>query len=91
MEIKQRDYIDAKSISDTFNKDIRNFSFADDCENGSFYFLYCNDTWIEDTLECIKDMEGTRYEEKYQNTLALQKYLHEVMGISDGIYIYVHW
>ena len=91
METKQMRYIDTDDIRTTFNKDIRDFSFASDCENGSFHFLFCNDTWIEDTLECIEDVRGSRYEERYQNTLALQKYLREVMGITDGIHIHVYW
>ena len=59
-------------------------------ENGSYYYLPCSQEWINDTYECMIDMEGTRYEKKYYNTMKLQTFINKVME-KDGIMIHIHW
>jgi hypothetical protein len=84
------EYVHIDDICELFGLNMREFSFTDEQENGSFFYLPCNDHWIQDTIECIEDMEGTRYEVKYRNTLKLQNYVRNEMK-QDGIEIYIAW
>lgn len=91
LPIKRIDYIDIDDVCELFDRNMREFSFVEEQENGSFYFLPCSEEWIQDTKDCMEDMEGTRYEKKYYNTLRLQEYLRDVMGYHNGIFIHIHW
>lgn len=91
LRIKTMDYIDIDEICEFFDCNMREFSFVEDQDNGSYYFLPCSDEWIEDTRECMEDMEGTRYEKRYYNTMKVQEYLRDQMGIKTGIFIHIHW
>ena len=90
LRTRTMEYVHIDDICELFGLDMREFSFTDDKENDSFFYFPCDDTWIEDTLECIEDMAGTRYEDKYRNTLKLQNYVRNVMK-QDGIEIYISW
>ena len=84
------EYVHIDDICELFGLNMREFSFTEDKENDSFFYLPCDDTWMQDTIDCIEDMEGTRYEVKYRNTLKLQNYVRNVMK-QDGIEIYISW
>ena len=90
LKTKVLEYVDIDDICELFDRNMREFSFTEDQDNGSFYFLHCDEDWIEDTRECMEDMEGTRYEKKYYNTMKLQEYVRDVMK-QDSITIYIHW
>lgn len=90
LKVKTMEYVDINDICELFDRNMREFSFTEDQDNGSFYCLPCNDTWIEDTRDCMEDVEGTRYEKKYYNTLKLQEYVRDVMQL-DSIIIHIHW
>ena len=84
------EYVHIDDICEFFDRNMREFSFTEDKENGSFFYLPCDENWIQDTIDCMEDMAGTRYEGKYRNTLRLQEYVRDVMK-QDGIEIYISW
>lgn len=90
LKVRTMEYVHIDDICEMFGLDMRNFSFTEDKENDSFFYLPCDETWIQDTIDCMEDMEGTRYEGKYRNTLCLQEYVRDVMK-RDGIYVYISW
>lgn len=90
LKTRTLEYVHIDDICEMFGLNMREFSFTEDKENDSFFYLPCDDTWMQDTIDCIEDMEGTRYEIKYRNTLKLQNYVHNVMK-QDGIEIYISW
>lgn len=90
LKVRTMEYVHINDICEMFGLDMRNFSFTEEQENDSYYYLPCDESWIQDTIDCMEDMEGTRYEDKYRNTLRLQEYVRDVMK-RDGIYIYISW
>lgn len=90
LKTRTLEYVHIDDICEMFGLNMREFSFIEDKENDSFFYLPCDDTWMQDTIDCIEDMEGTRYETKYRNTLKLQNYVRNVMK-QDGIEIYISW
>ena len=90
LKTRTMEYVHIDDICELFDLSMREFSFTDEKENGSFFYLPCDDTWMQDTIDCIEDMEGTCYEAKYRNTLKLQNYVRNVMK-QDGIEIYITW
>lgn len=90
LEVRTMEYVHIDDICEMFGLDMKNFSFIEEQGNDSYYYLPCDGTWIQDTIDCMEDMEGTRYEDKYRNTLRLQEYVRDVMK-RDGIYIYISW
>lgn len=90
LKTRTLEYVHIDDICEMFGLNMREFSFTEDKENDSFFYLPCDDTWMQDTIDCIEDMEGTRYETKYRNTLKLQNYVRNVMK-QDGIEIYISW
>lgn len=90
LKVKTLDYIDINDVCELFDRNMREYSFIEECDNGTFYYLPCSGDWIEDTRECMEDTEGTRYSKKYYNTLKLQEYVRDEMGLT-GIHIHVHW
>lgn len=90
LKVRTMEYVHIDDICEMFGLDMRNFSFTEEQENDSYCYLPCDETWIQDTIDCMEDMEGTRYEGKYRNTLRLQEYVRDVMK-RDGIYIYISW
>ena len=90
LKTRTLEYVHIDDICEMFGLNMREFSFTEDKENDSFFYLPCDDTWMQDTIDCIEDMEGTRYEIKYRNTLKLQNYVRNVMK-QDGIEIYISW
>lgn len=90
LKTRTMEYVHIDDICEMFGLNMREFSFTEDKENDSFFYLPCDDTWMQDTIDCIEDMEGTRYETKYRNTLKLQNYVRNVMK-QDGIEIYISW
>lgn len=90
LKVRTMEYVHIDDICKMFGLDMSNFSFIEEVANDSYCYLPCDGTWIQDTIDCMKDMEGTRYEGKYRNTLRLQEYVRDVMK-RDGIYIYISW
>ena len=90
LEVRTMEYVRMKDICKMFGLDMREFSFTEEQENDSYFYLPCSGDWIQDTIDCMWDMEGTRYESKYRNTLKVQEYVRDVMK-RDGIYIYISW
>lgn len=90
LKVRTMEYIHIDDICEMFDCNIREFSFVEDRENGSFFYLPCDESWIQDTVDCMEDMAGTRYEKKYYNTLRLQEYVRDVMK-QEGIEVYISW
>lgn len=90
LKTRTLEYVHIDDICEMFGLNMQEFSFTEDKENDSFFYLPCDDTWMQDTIDCIEDMEGTHYEIKYRNTLKLQNYVRNVMK-QDGIEIYISW
>ena len=90
LKTRTMEYVHIDDICELFDRNMREFSFTEEKENDSYFYLPCNEIWIQDTIDCMEDMAGTRYEKKYYNTLKLQEYVHDVMK-KDGIHIYISW
>lgn len=90
LKTRVMEYVHIDDICELFDRNIREFSFTEEKENDSYFYLPCDETWIQDTIDCMEEMEGTRYEGKCRNTLRLQEYVRDVMK-RNGIYIYISW
>lgn len=90
LKTKTLEYISLKDVCDLFDVNMRDFSFMEYCDNGSFYYLPCSGDWIQDTIDCMEDVSGSHYAEKYRNTLMLQEYVRDEMNLT-GIYIHTEW
>lgn len=91
LPIRQMEYISITDICCKFNLNIRDFTFEDDFSNGDFIWFPCHENAREEYKEGIEDYEGSRYEERYRNTLMLANYLVEEMGITDGVMLHMSW
>ena len=90
LKVRTMEYVHIDDICEMFNCDMREFSFTDGKENDSFFYLPCDESWIQDTIDYMEDMAGTRYEKEYYNTLRLQEYVRDVMK-QEGIEVYISW
>lgn len=93
LKFKQMEYVDISDICRKFNIRIRDLAFIynENYDNGDFVWFPCDENAIEEYKESAEDMAGSRYKEKYINSIMLADYLTNELGIKDGVMVHIHW